>query len=96
MLAWYQGYAEKSLKKPLQIKQQIDSDIIPLLGKLALDKIQTIDISKALDKIVERGEWAATAAVAEAHIAFALHPNASVHRFGFQRLIIPQQHPLIG
>lgn len=53
--AWYQGYAEKSRKKPLQIKQQIDSDIIPLLGKIALDKIQTIDISKALDKIVERG-----------------------------------------
>lgn len=53
--AWYKGYAEKTLKKPLQIKQQIDSDIIPLLGKMPLDKIQTIDISKALDKIVERG-----------------------------------------
>ncbi len=37
--AWYKGYAEKSRKKPLQIKQQIDSDIIPLLGKIALDKI---------------------------------------------------------
>jgi len=53
--AWYSGYAEKSRKKPRQIKQQIDADIIPLLGHLSLDKIQTIDIAKALDKIVARG-----------------------------------------
>ncbi|HEX4045757.1 MAG TPA: site-specific integrase, partial [Gammaproteobacteria bacterium] len=49
------NYAEKSRKKPRQIKQQIEADIIPLLGHLALDKIQTIDIAKALDKIVGRG-----------------------------------------
>lgn len=53
--AWYSGYAEKSRKKPRQIKQQIDADIIPLLGHLSLDKVQTIDIAKALDKIVARG-----------------------------------------
>lgn len=53
--AWFSGYAEKSRKKPRQIKQQIDADIIPLLGHLSLDKIQTIDIAKALDKIVDRG-----------------------------------------
>lgn len=53
--AWYSGYAEKARKKPRQIKQQIDADIIPLLGHLSLDKIQTIDIAKALDKIVARG-----------------------------------------
>lgn len=53
--AWYSGYAEKFRKKPLQIKQQIDSDIIPLIGDMPLDKIQTKDISKALDTIVARG-----------------------------------------
>lgn len=52
---WYTNYAEKNRKKPRQIKQQIEADIIPLLGHLALEKIQTIDIAKALDKIVDRG-----------------------------------------
>ena len=55
VLDWYSGYAEKNRKKPLQIKQQIDADIIPSLGHFALDKIQTIDIVAALDKIVARG-----------------------------------------
>ncbi len=55
ILDWYLGYAEKHLKKPLQIKQQIDADIIPLLGNYSLEKIQTMDIAKALDKIVSRG-----------------------------------------
>lgn len=53
--AWYKGYAEKFRKKPHIIKQQIDADIIPLLGKMSLDKLQTIDITKALDTIVTRG-----------------------------------------
>ena len=53
--AWYSGYAEKFRKKPHQIKQQITADIIPLLGNIPLDKIQTIDIAKALDTIVARG-----------------------------------------
>jgi len=52
---WYENYVEKNIKKPLQIKQQINSDIIPLLGEMPLDKIQTRDITKALDKIVARG-----------------------------------------
>ena len=55
VLEWYHGYAEKSRKKPLQIKQQIDADIIPLLGDKPLDDLQTIDITKALDAIVKRG-----------------------------------------
>lgn len=55
ILEWYSGYAEKSRKKPLQIKQQIDGDIIHLLGEMALDKIRTRDITKALDVIVARG-----------------------------------------
>lgn len=53
--AWYSNYAEKNRKKPLQIKQQIDADIIPLLGEKLLEEIQTRDITKALDKIVSRG-----------------------------------------
>ncbi|KTC70056.1 integrase [Legionella birminghamensis] len=55
MLAWYEGYAEKNRKKPLQIKQQIEMDIIPLLGDMELEKIQARDITKALDTIVKRG-----------------------------------------
>lgn len=54
-LAWYSGYAEKFRKKHPQIKRQINVDIIPLLGNIPLEKIQTIDITKALDKIVARG-----------------------------------------
>jgi integrase len=52
---WYRGYVVKNRKKPLQIKQQIEADIIPLLGHIELDKVRPIDISKALDMIVNRG-----------------------------------------
>ncbi len=55
VLAWYTGYIEKNRKKPLQIKQQIDADIIPLLGNMELDKLQPMDITKAMDTIVQRG-----------------------------------------
>ncbi len=55
MLSWYFGYIDKNRKQPLQIKQQIDADIIPLLGHMALEKIQARDITKALDTIVHRG-----------------------------------------
>lgn len=55
ILSWYSNYAEKHRKKPLQIKQQIEADIIPLLGKMTLEQVQTRDIAKALDKIVDRG-----------------------------------------
>ena len=55
MLSWYTGYIEKNRKQPLQIKQLIDADIIPLLGHFALDKVQARDITKALDTIVNRG-----------------------------------------
>jgi integrase len=53
--AWYSGYAEKFRKKHPQIKRQINVDIIPLLGSIPLEKIQTLDIAKALDTIVARG-----------------------------------------
>ncbi|HAT8656771.1 tyrosine-type recombinase/integrase [Legionella pneumophila] len=53
--SWYQGYVIKNRKKPLQIKQQIEADIIPLLGHLELEKIKPIDITNALDAIVKRG-----------------------------------------
>jgi integrase len=52
---WYTNYIEKHRKQPQQIKQQIDSDIIPLLGKMELETIHARDITKALDTIVKRG-----------------------------------------
>ena len=55
ILPWYTGYVEKNRKKPLQIKQQIDADIIPLLGNMDLETLQAKDITKALDTIVARG-----------------------------------------
>lgn len=55
IIEWYNHYILKHRKQPQQIKQQIDADIIPLLGKLELHKLQTRDITKALDTIVKRG-----------------------------------------
>lgn len=52
---WYTRYVEKHHKKPLQIRKQIDRDIIPLLGKMELNSIQPMDITNALDSIVSRG-----------------------------------------
>lgn len=54
-LSWYSAYIEKNRKQPQQIKQLIHADIIPLLGDLPLEKIRSIDITKALDHIVNRG-----------------------------------------
>jgi integrase len=53
--AWYEGYIEKSRKQPQQIKQQLDADIIPLLGDKEPEKLQPRDITRALDMIVKRG-----------------------------------------
>ncbi len=55
VLDWYEGYVEKNIKRPQTIKKQIDGDIIPLLGDKELDKLKTLDITVALDSIVERG-----------------------------------------
>jgi len=55
ILYWYTNYIERHRKQPLQIKQQIDADIIPMLGDKELNKIQPRDITQALDKIVKRG-----------------------------------------
>ncbi|WP_115712763.1 tyrosine-type recombinase/integrase [Legionella sainthelensi] len=55
ILSWYTNYIEKHRKQPKQAKQQIDADIIPLLGEMELEKIQPRDITNALDKIVNRG-----------------------------------------
>lgn len=52
---WYDNYIAKHRKQPQQIKQQIDADIIPLLGQKELEKLQTRDITQALDSIVKRG-----------------------------------------
>lgn len=53
--AWYHNYVVKNRKQPLQIRQQIDADITPLLGHLEIDKVKPIDITHALDAIVHRG-----------------------------------------
>ena len=55
MQQWYTNYIEKHRKQPLQIKQHIDADVIPLLGDRFIDSLETRDITKALDKIVARG-----------------------------------------
>jgi integrase/GNAT superfamily N-acetyltransferase len=55
IFSWYENYALKARKKPEQIRQQIDADIIPLLGKMELENLQARDITKALDVIVNRG-----------------------------------------
>lgn len=55
ILAWYTGYIEKERKQPQQIKQLIDSDIIPLLGDIELAKLSPSTVTSALDKIVKRG-----------------------------------------
>lgn len=54
-MSWYVNYVEKNRKKPLQIKQQIEADIIPLLGDMELEKVKPMDITRALDNIVHRG-----------------------------------------
>lgn len=54
-LSWYKNYVQKHRKKPLQVRQQIDSDILPLLGDIPLEQLKPIDITNALDKIVNRG-----------------------------------------
>lgn len=55
LLDWYEGYIVKHRKQPLQIKQQIEADIIPLLGEKELESLLPKDITRALDKIVHRG-----------------------------------------
>jgi integrase len=52
---WYHAYIVKNRKRPLDVKKQIDANIIPLLGHKALETLQTIDITYALDVIVNRG-----------------------------------------
>ena len=44
IFSWYKNYVIKSRKKPLQIKQQIEADIIPLLGDLSLEKIKNVKV----------------------------------------------------
>jgi len=51
----YTNYIERHRKQPLQIKQHIEADIIPLLGDYLIESLETRDISQALDQIVKRG-----------------------------------------
>lgn len=52
---WYINYIAKHRKQPLQIRQLVDADIIPLLGERNIDELEAKDITKELDKIVARG-----------------------------------------
>ncbi len=52
---WYTNYIAKHRKQPLQIRQLIDADIIPLLGEKNIVDLEAKDITKELDKIVARG-----------------------------------------
>ncbi len=52
---WYSNYIVKHRKQPLQIRQIIDADILPLLGQRNIEELEAKDITKALDKIVSRG-----------------------------------------
>ena len=54
-LGWYTNYVEKNLKLPITVKKQIELDIIPLLGHHDLVALQTKDLTRALDSIVQRG-----------------------------------------
>ncbi len=55
VMGWYTNYILKERKQPLQIKQLIDADIIPLLGTVELTKLTPSLVTNALDKIVKRG-----------------------------------------
>lgn len=55
IMEWYSSYVEKHRAQPKQIKQLIDADIVPLLGKKKLETTKTKDIAIALDSIVKRG-----------------------------------------
>jgi integrase len=55
VMGWYSNYILKERKQPLQIKQLIDADIIPLLGSIELAKLSPALVTTSLDKIVKRG-----------------------------------------
>ena len=52
---FYKRYILKNRRAPQQIRQQIDADIVPLMGSSNLEEITTRQISLALEKIVDRG-----------------------------------------
>lgn len=52
---WFTNYIAKHRKQPLQVRQLINADIIPLLGERDIQELEAKDITKELDKIVARG-----------------------------------------
>lgn len=80
--SWYENYVVKNRKKPLQIKQQIEADIIPTLGQMQVEKIQAIDVTNALDKIVKRG--------ARIHANRVLSTLKQAFNYAVSRGVIPQ------
>lgn len=52
---WYENYIKRHRKCPGQIEQIVRADIIPLLGNIEVEELKTKDITRSLDKIVNRG-----------------------------------------
>ena len=79
---WYNAYVIKNRKRPLDIKKQIDAHIVPLLGDKDLETLQPIDVSKALDIVVNRG--------APIHANRILSTLKQVFNYAVSRGSIPQ------
>jgi len=52
---WYNKYILINRKQPGHIKQHIDTDIVPFIGKLNLEDVTTRKLVLVLEKIVDRG-----------------------------------------
>ncbi|MFO3392214.1 tyrosine-type recombinase/integrase [Legionella pneumophila serogroup 8] len=52
---WYENYIKRHRKCPGQIEQIVKADIIPMLGAIEVEELKTKDITRSLDKIVNRG-----------------------------------------
>jgi len=85
---WYDKYIVKNRKVPLQIKQQIDADIIPLLGAITLKDVTTRKLTLALDKIVDRGS--------PVHANKILSSLKQMFNYAISKGIYIGSNPLIG
>ena len=52
---WFDNYIKRHRKCPGQIEQIVMADIIPMLGNVEVEELKTKDITRSLDKIVNRG-----------------------------------------
>lgn len=85
---WYNKYIIKNRKVPLQIKQQIDKDIIPSLGGVKLKDITTRKLTISLDGIVDRGS--------PVHANKVLSTLKQMFNYAISKGIYIGANPLIG